>query len=368
MIPISKVFKNIIRQETERYDPTLSFVTRLKETIRATASINIEKFMTLAVEHYYATRDQFGVNGDFTTAPEISQMFGELIGAWTANEWIALGRPNPFTLMECGPGRGTLMADILRATKKIDGFHDALRLVLMETSPVLKENQKKMLASYHPTWIGNLDDPIIQSSKQPIILIANEFLDALPIRQFQETQDGWQERMVSLTKNDEFIFSYKSLPPNSHPKIKVKSDDNIVELSPIRESFVRDICVLLKKNKGTAVFIDYGHTESGAGDTLQAVKNHRFVPVLENIGEADLTSHVDFSALRRVAAENGMNCRTLATQGEFLRSFGVEHRAEVLMRNASNIQKEDIQTALNRLIGTEEMGDLFKVMILDSEG
>lgn len=329
----------------------LSFETRIKQI----APISVEEFMTLTVEHYYATRDPFGADGDFTTAPEISQIFGELIGAWAANEWSTLGRPNPFIMLECGPGRGTLMADALRATKNVAGFHTAMRVALMETSPVLKARQKEALAAYHPVWIENLSDSILQSSNTPIILLANEFLDALPIRQFQKSPEGWKERTIEI--NDKGNLAFRFVPH--------KEKETIIEDSPARENFVKDVCTLLKKNNGAALFIDYGHTEGGTGDTLQAVKNHRFVPVLENVGEADLTSHVDFAALRRVVEAENVHCRAIVTQEAFLHELGIEHRTATLMKNATAQQQQDIQTALHRLTSTEEMGKLFKVMVID---
>lgn len=320
----------------------------IKEHIRKNGPMDIGSFMAMALGHpdhgYYMTRDPLGRGGDFTTAPEISQMFGELVGAWVADTWIKIGRPSPFILLECGPGRGTLMADMLRATRQVDGFHDAVRIILLETSPILIEKQKEILADYRCEWIGNIDHATISSSHHPMIVIANEFLDALPVRH----RDGAGKERVIALKDDELVF---------------EGGADIYEYSPAREMFVKSVVSLLKQRGGAALFIDYGHDNKGvAGDTLQAIKDHKFVSVLDHIGEADLTAHVDFSALAEAAVD--INIHGPVEQGAFLKRLGIEMRAHILMKAAAIEQRNDIQSALSRLTSPEQMGRLFKVMAL----
>ena len=355
-----------------------AFMTALEEhlrvLIRENGPLDVGTFMALAVNHYYATRDPFGTAGDFTTAPEISQMFGEMLGAWAADTWMRLGRPAPFALIECGPGRGTLIADALRVTRKVPGFHAALQVHLIETSPALKEKQNALLREYNPRWHDALDVPIIRSSDHPIILLANEFLDALPVRQIQFSKGHWHERMIGL-EGEDFIFGLSpspcslrslSLSPacggeGSRERGR-ENEHDIFEFSPARTSFIESVCSLLKKNTGAALFIDYGHDVSACGDTLQAVKHHKFVPVFLEIGEADLTSHVDFGALVNVAKKCGVAVSGPLGQGAFLENLGTRERAAMLSNSATPEQKQDVASALERLTAPAQMGTLFRVM------
>lgn len=333
----------------------------IRALIRDHGPMDVGTFMNIAIGHYYATRDPFGAAGDFTTAPEISQMFGELLGAWAADTWMKLGCPSPFMLIECGPGRGTLMADALRATRKVPGFHEAMEVHLIETSPVLKKKQGELLGAYDPQWHDAL------TADKPFILIANEFLDALPIRQYQFSRGQWHERVLGLDENNDFVFGLSPSPasrrstPSPH-RGEGRGEGAVFEMSPARESFVENLCDLLKQHTGAALFIDYGHDVSACGDTLQAVKSHQFVPVLSDIGEADLTSHVDFAALKRAAQGKDAAVHGPAAQGAFLERLGIRERAAALSRPATVEQRESIMAALGRLTGPSHMGRLFRVM------
>lgn len=325
--------------------------------------MGVDDFMALALgqpEHgYYMTRDPFGRAGDFTTAPEISQMFGELLGLWAADVWMKLGRPARFDFIECGPGRGTLMADALRAAKTVPGFVDAAQIILMEISPVLREKQKTALRNYDVQWIDSINHSGIQSSNHPVILLANEFLDALPVQQFLFEGGGWRERTINVRSNGKFDFI--TSPPRRRgggaaddcrmPACAGMTEGDIAEVSPLREEFVQDVSTLLISRRGAALFIDYGH-EGGMSDTLQAVKNHKFASVLEDIGNADITSHVDFAALR--AAAEGVLVYGPVGQGSFLGTLGIRERAQML-----NQHRE-----LERLSAPAQMGRLFRVMAL----
>lgn len=321
-----------------------AFQQHLKALIRESGPIDIERFMVLTVGHYYATRDPFGVAGDFTTAPEISQMFGEMIGVFLADSWIKLGSPAPFILCEAGPGRGTLMADILRATKHVPGFHQAANVNLIEMSPILRDKQRAALSDYQVEWHDTLDT--VPSG--PMLFVGNEFLDALPIKQAQFSQGQWRQRVVGLD-NDDFIFG---LTPGPGLSLAGKEGD-IFEYAPERENFVTQLALHLRKNRGIALLIDYGHDRTATGDTLQAVKNHRFVDVLTEIGEADLTSHVDFESVARAAAPH-VKVHGPAGQGAFLNALGIGLRAARLGKQAD----------AERLTAENQMGRLFRVMAL----
>lgn len=341
----------------------------LKQHIAAHGPIDMAQFMSMALGHpkhgYYMKQDPFGRGGDFTTAPEISQIFGEVIGAWVADIWLQMGQPTPFTLLECGPGRGTLMADIMRATADVEGFHEACRIHLLETSPVLKDVQSANLAAYKPQFheaLASVPEDV------PVIMLANEFLDALPVRQLQKTDEGWQERVVCLDKNQDFSFSLQSSLPKDlegvfpvHIERSAKPGD-IFEISLARLFFMRNLCALLRRSGGAALFIDYGHLQSGLGDTLQAVYKHEYISVLDHIGDADLTAHVDFEVVHDVVQKEDVVVWGPLEQGSFLKAIGIEQRAQYLMGQATESQQEDIQKSLHRLTHSDQMGALFKVM------
>ena len=309
---------------------------RLRRTIRRDGPIPVSLFMAEANAHYYATRDPFGAAGDFVTAPEVSQMFGELLGLWCVAVWRAMGRPAPLRLVELGPGRGTLMADALRAARLAPDFLAAADLHLVETSPVLRAAQRRALPRARH-W-----DSFAEVPAGPLLLLANEFFDALPIRQFVRVDGHWRERLVGLD-GERFAFS---------------ADGEVSEASPAREAAMAEIALRLRAHGGAALIIDYGHARSAPGETLQAVRAHRFQPPLEDPGEADLTAHVDFERLARAAAVEGAAARGPATQGDFLRALGIEARAAALRPSGGAA----VDAALQRLTGADAMGSLFKAM------
>ncbi|MCK6418250.1 MAG: SAM-dependent methyltransferase [Alphaproteobacteria bacterium] len=323
------------------------------QKIKAEGPISVAEYMDLALAHpeygyYRRAHDPLGAGGDFTTAPEISQMFGEVIGAWAADVWLRLGSPPRFTFLECGPGRGTLMADALRATRGVKGFHDAARVTLMEINPHLRALQKQALKQYDPCWIESFDTV---TEVQPLVLIANEFLDALPTEQYvrdaNAVQGPWRQRRIGYdpTRGLHFIDS-----------------GEIREDSPARVDFIRTVAQRLKKTTGAALFIDYGYVQAAAGDTLQALAGHQMVDVLDNPGHADLTTHVDFAALVAAVSNCGAGTSGPLTQGEFLKTLGIEMRAAMLCKNATAQQIVEIHQALHRLVDPAEMGNLFKVL------
>jgi SAM-dependent MidA family methyltransferase len=308
----------------------------LHDRIRAEGPITVEAYMQACNSYYYASRDPLGEAGDFTTAPEISQMFGELVGAALADCWKRAGAPDDVIYVEPGPGRGTLAADALRVLRAA-GFGGEVHLI--ETSPVLREAQRRIVpdASWH--------EAISDLPARPMLLVANEFLDALPIRQHV----AGVERHVD-TIGDHLAFD---------------REGDIVESSPSREEAARMIAARLARHGGVALIIDYGHAKSAPGDTLQAVRGHRCATVLEHPGEHDLTAHVDFEAVARVARGGGAEVTALVTQGEWLRRTGIEARAEALSR-ANPERAGEIGAAMHRLIAPDQMGELFKVIALRS--
>lgn len=337
--------------------------------IRATGPLTIAEFMVEALQHprlgYYATRDPLGAKGDFITAPEISQTFGELIGLWCADTWTRIGRPIPVLAVELGPGRGTLMADALRAAAVTPDFRQALRLHMVETSPALRNLQAQALAAASPTWHDGLETV----PEGPILLIANEFLDALPIRQFERGDDGWHERRVGLT-GDGSTLAFLSDPGTSAtaallpPQLASAPAGSIAEICPAALVLAASLGERLRRSDGAALFIDYGHSASACGDTLQAVRKHAYHSALESPGSADLTAHVDFAAFAAAARATGARVHGPVTQRDFLLSLGIEARAARLLERATPAQAAAIESGVRRLIDRAEMGTLFKVMAL----
>lgn len=309
-------------------------------------------------EHgYYATRDPFGSQGDFITAPEVSQMFGEMIGLALAQSWLDQGRPSRFTLAEAGPGRGTLMADILRATKAVPGFAEAAELHLIEASPVLRDIQRKTLQGVKVTW----HDHVADLPEQPLWFVANEFFDALPIRQYVRDGQGWRERLIKA-QDGALIYSLgPALPHPAMAKRLTDTDDSaLVEHCEAAGFIAGDIGQRIEKHGGVALLIDYGDWVS-LGDTFQALKDHTFEDPLLRPGDADLTAHVDFEALAQ-AAPCGHS--KLTPQGMFLERLGITQRAQNLASSLTGEALENHIAAHRRLTHPEEMGTLFKVLAL----
>lgn len=343
----------------------MSLRAALRARIQASGPVNLEDFMDMVLGHpvfgYYPTRDPLGAQGDFTTAPEISQIFGELIGLWAADVWMKMGRPDPVLLVECGPGRGTILADAMRAARVVPEFCKAIRIHLVETSPALRAHQAHTLRDFAPVWHDRPED----LPPGPMILIANEFLDALPVRQCVRTTSGWAERHVDLDGPEDFRFVLRPADPQTIEALpapcRAAAPGEIVEFSPAREAFAKHLSARLVRSNGAALLIDYGHASSAPGDTLQAVRAHRFAPVLKDIGNADLTAHVDFARLAEGIHPTGVSIAPIVSQGAFLTALGGAARLEALSRKNPG-QAESLQSAYRRLTAPNEMGDLFKVM------
>ena len=311
---------------------------------------------------YYATRDPLGAAGDFTTAPEVSQVFGELIGLALAQAWLDRSRPAPVRLVELGPGRGTLMADALRAMRAVPGLLDALSLHLVEASPTLRAAQGRALAGHAPAWHDRLEDV----PDGPLLLVANEFLDALPVRQFVHSGGAWRERMVGVSGGAlAFGLSPPTAPAFLADRLADTAEGEVVEWRPATAPLMAEVERRIAGAGGAALLIDYGGWRS-RGDTLQAVRGHAPADPLEAPGEADLTAHVDFEAVARAAP--GLAASGLTTQGAFLERLGATARARALARGLEGEALAQAVAAHRRLTHPDEMGTLFKVLGLTRPG
>jgi NADH dehydrogenase [ubiquinone] 1 alpha subcomplex assembly factor 7 len=327
--------------------------------IALTGPISIAGFMAEALGHprlgYYRRALPVGAPGDFTTAPEISQMFGELVGAWLAERWLAMGAPSPVRLAELGPGRGTLMADALRATRGVPGFHAALRLHLIDTNEPLRAEQQRVLGGFQPVWHERFDEV----PPGPALIVANELFDALPVRQFQKTAQGWRERMVGVAADGEtLVVALAPGPTPFSPFLPNLAEGAQAEVSEAGRALAAAIGARLTRDGGWALIVDYGY-DAGAGASLQAVRGHKGADILDRPGETDLSAHVDFAAL--AAAANAPTFGPVS-QGDFLRRLGILQRAESLKARSSAAQRASIDAALARLIGPDQMGTLFRVL------
>lgn len=348
---------------------TLTLEQQIDLQITSSGPMSVATYMGICLTHptkgYYKGADPLGARGDFVTAPEISQMFGELIGFWLVNLWQQMSEPKAFTLVELGPGRGTLMADILRVACRAPGFRDALKLRLFETNPALMAEQNARLEAYEPKWLQdfeNFDDG-------PVLIVANEFFDALPIRQFVRKEDGWHERQIGLVDGKRaFGLSPTPIPTSAMPDAVADAPtDSMLEVAFAGAEVMTRLAKIVARQGGSILAIDYGYGSTQTGDTLQGVRRHTFANVLEAPGETDLSAHVDFGALANVARAGGLAVQPLATQGEFLKRLGIAERAAALS-GANPGSAEDIRIAHDRLVGQDQMGTLFKVFCAHSPG
>ena len=328
----------------------------LAEVIAAEGPMPLDRYMALCLGHpshgYYMSRDPLGDGGDFVTAPEVSQIFGELIGVWLASAWAMMGQPASFNLIELGPGRGTLMADILKASKVMPGFGEAAKVHLVEMSPALRALQKEKLGS-DVTWHDNL----ASVPEGPMLLVANEFFDAIPIRQFEKRDGKWFERCVGAEG--------MGLTPSALDAAQ-GADGDVIEFAPQRLQIATDIGRRISAHMGAALIIDYGHLQTAPGDTLQALRAHNYVGLTDCPGQSDLTSHVDFESLGKSLAQGGAVVHPALTQRAFLLAMGLEQRAAVLGSKADIKTQQILTRSVARLAGEAEMGNLFKVMAATS--
>lgn len=329
--------------------------------IDAEGSLSVADYMAACLAHpqwgYYVRKDPFGAAGDFVTAPEISQMFGEMLGLWAAAVWESMGSPGEIILAELGPGRGTLMSDFLRAAEMVPAFRRALNIHLVEISPTLRTAQREALRDAHITW----HDDVRDLPNGPLLLVANEFFDALPISQYVLRAGEWHERRIARDGRRLIFID----GPKAGIAAPAARDGDIFEINEPAGDIARWTGQRLTEQPGAALIIDYGHAATAVGETLQAVKSHRTTDVLDDPGDADLTAHVDFQALAEAAKP--ATATNVVTQGAFLRSLGIELRADRLISGTP--QKADmVASACRRLIDPSGMGTLFKVRALTHPG
>lgn len=335
----------------------------LIQRITDTGPISLADYMAECLLHpkhgYYSTRDPFGSDGDFTTAPEISQMFGELLGLCLAQTWLDQGAPEKFVLAEIGPGRGTLMADVLRATKGVPGFHAAAQITLIEASSTLQQVQRQTLADYDVTWVGT----IAEVADAPLFLLANEFFDALPIRQYIMEADGWRERLVGVSDG---ALTFGASDAVEVPALTQRRADcstgDLVEVGSPASAITAEIASRIADHGGAALIIDYGDWRS-LGDTVQALRAHSFDDPLAHPGQADITAHVDFEALAVTATEHASVSKMIG-QGELLQRLGIDQRTAALARNLKDAALNSHLMAHKRLTDASEMGSLFKAIAI----
>jgi NADH dehydrogenase [ubiquinone] 1 alpha subcomplex assembly factor 7 len=333
--------------------------------------MTVADYMTAALGDpeygYYRTADPLGTGGDFTTAPEISQLFGEMIGAWLIDCWVQSGRPEQVNLVELGPGRGTLMADILRTARQAPDWLKAVRVHLVEINPRLRQAQAALLSDYAPQWHESLSTV----PDGPVMLVANEFLDALPIRQLVFWDGTWRERLVDWSAESGFRYAVSAGPSALSfllPANLPAAQGDVHELSPAVIAAGTEIASRIARHGGAALIVDYGRAESASVETLQAVRAHRMVKVLDDPGKADLSAHVDFALLSRVAREAGATVAGPVTQGAFLDAVGIRLRAERLKRGLPADASAMLDQAVGRLTDPDAMGQLFKVLAVLSPG
>ena len=340
----------------------------LRDLIREQGPLDIGRYMALALAHpehgYYTSRDPLGAGGDFITAPEISQLFGELVGLALVQFWLDNGRPRPVMLVELGPGRGTLAADALRAARVAPRFLEAAELHLVEASPILRARQAEVLGRHGP--LGTPRSTAVPATA-PLLVIANEFFDVLPLRQFVHHRGSWHERLVGVDEAGAFQFG---LSPRPVPVAVAEdvAEGAVLELAPAREALAQELGQRLDQQGGMALIIDYGEQQPCLGDTFQAVRGHQSVGPLAAPGETDLTAHVDFGAIATAARKGGAVPYGPVPQGLFLRRLGIELRLEQLLARADRAQALALQAGVRRLTAPDAMGELFKVLALTAPG
>jgi NADH dehydrogenase [ubiquinone] 1 alpha subcomplex assembly factor 7 len=346
---------------------------RLIRRILAEGPITVADYMAQVLTDpeagYYTTRDPLGAEGDFVTAPEVSQMFGELIGLWGAEAWQRQGRPGRMLWAELGPGRGSLSADALRAARMVPGFAEALELHLVEVSPTLREAQARTLAGQNPAWHAELAG----LPEAPALIVANEFFDALPVRQMEKTPTGWCERLVGYDPEaDRLIWALTRPSARAAGYVPAALRDAppgaVFEVSPAGLTLAAELGRRVAAQGGAALILDYGRAESACAATLQAVRRHARAEVLQEPGTADLTAHVDFQLLAQAAREAGAEAHGPVGQGSFLRALGLDQRTAILQRQAGPEKSEAIERARARLVDADQMGELFKALAIVPPG
>ena len=335
--------------------------------IKNNLNLPLDKFIDLSLYHkkfgYYMKKNPFGKKGDFITAPNISRLFPEMLAIWIITFWQSLGSPKKFNLIELGSGNGEMMNVIIESCKNFPTFFNACNFIIFEKSPRLIKVQKKKLSNNKIIWVPKLDN----IKKNPSIFIANEFFDAIPIKQFRKKGNLWFEKFINLSRQEKpFFFEKKTNIQKIEKKINFKmfQNQNFVEYSELGLNYLKYICNIIKKNSGGLLLIDYGYTDKKMKNTLQAVSNHKFANILNNIGNVDITHNISFNLFKNFIEKIGGLTSNLTNQKNFLVKMGIKQRAEIISKKQNFLKKADIYYRLNRLIDEKQMGTLFKVMLI----
>ena len=329
--------------------------------------ISLDKFIHSCLydkkSGYYMNKDPFGVTGDFTTAPNISRLFSEMIAIWVISFWESLGSPKKFNLIELGAGNGEMIKVMINSFKKFPTFINACNIIIHEKSPKLIKKQKNNIQSKNIKWIKDLR----KINNLPSIFLANEFFDAIPIKQFFKKKNIWLEKFVYLDANNNLGFSYKKVDIKKLEKkinFKISKKQNIIEYSPLGLKYLSNIFKFIKKNKGGLLIIDYGYYSKKMKDTLQSVRKQKYSKIFENVGKADITYNINFYFIKKFVENYHKLDVNFTSQKEFLTKLGINQRAELISKNKTFTEKVDIFYRLKRLIDEKEMGNLFKVMLI----
>ncbi|MDB4811778.1 SAM-dependent methyltransferase [Candidatus Pelagibacter sp.] len=327
----------------------------------------LDQFIELAlydkVEGYYMKKNPFGKEGDFITAPNITRVFSEIIAIWVVTFWKSLGSPKKFNLLELGAGNGEMIKVIIETLKNFPECFMNCNFQIHEKSDLLKEKQQLNLKSEKITWI----EDIKKNNSHPTIFLANEFFDALPVKQYFKKEDGWIERFVNFKNKKKAEFKEH---PTDIRKIEqnlnfnISNEQEIIEYSPGSFKYLEDICSLLKKNDGGILIIDYGYLDLKMHETLQAIKDHKYSNILENIGDSDITYNINFTIFKKFVAQFDQLNSLISNQKKFLTSMGIVQRAEIIGENIPFSEKSDLFYRIRRLIDEKQMGELFKVMLI----
>ena len=335
--------------------------------IDRSTSLPLDKFIEFALYDkdtgYYMKKNPFGVEGDFITAPNITRLFSEIIAIWVITFWKSVGSPNKFNLLELGAGNGEMMKVIISTLKNFPECFNNCKFQIHEKSTFLKEKQKKNLKSESVIWL----DELKKINSYPTIFLANEFFDALPIKQFFKKKDVWVERFVDMREIDKAKFEERFIDIEKIEKklkFKISKDQEVIEYSPSSFEYLKDICDIIKKNDGGILIIDYGYLNSKMHETLQAINKHKYSNVLEDIGESDITYNINFNIFEKYTSQfDGLNS-VFSNQKKFLTSMGIIQRAEIVSENIPFSKKSDLFYRIRRLIDEKQMGELFKVMLI----
>ena len=338
--------------------------------LKKNSELPLDKFIDFSLYDkkfgYYMKKNPFGKKGDFITAPNISRLFSEMVAIWTVSFWQSLGCPKNFNLVELGAGNGEMMKFLIESFKNFPDFLNSCNFIIHEKSPILIKIQKEKLINIKIKWISNINN----IKKKPCIFIANEFFDAMAVKQFKKYGNLWFEKFVNLKDTNNPFFTEKKVNIKDIEKkirYKISHGQNFIEFSELGFEYLKNISQIIKENSGGLLLIDYGYTKKNMKNTLQAVSNHKFANILKNIGNSDITHSINFDLFKKFTNQIGGLDNNLTTQKKFLLNMGIEKRAEVITKKLNFLNKADIYYRLKRLIDEKQMGDLFKVMLLKNK-